>query len=49
MKHKVLNWRLQGDVAIQYQLYRDLLDTNKLSIRNRIAKEAYKQKYFVRI
>jgi hypothetical protein len=42
---EILNWLLQGDVAIQYQVYRDLLNTDKLSLRNRLAKEGWGKQF----
>jgi len=40
-KQQVLNWLLEGDVAIQYQVYRDLLATEKPDLRERIASEGW--------
>jgi hypothetical protein len=42
---EIIHWLLQGDVAIQYQVYRDLLDTDKLSVRKRIAKEGWGKQF----
>ncbi|KJS08286.1 MAG: hypothetical protein VR78_18470 [Hoeflea sp. BRH_c9] len=36
-----VNWLLQGDVAIQYQTYRDLLETDRHDLRARIACEGW--------
>ena len=36
-----LNWLLQGDVSIQYQTYRDLLNENRCDLRERIATEGW--------
>ena len=35
------NWLLAGDVAIQYQVYRDLLDEERPDLRARIASEGW--------
>ena len=37
----LLNWLLAGDVAIQYQVYRDLLDEERPDLRARIANEGW--------
>lgn len=37
----LLNWLLAGDVAIQYQVYRDLLDEERPDLRTRIATEGW--------
>ncbi|MBK8906315.1 MAG: hypothetical protein IPM53_34390 [Anaerolineaceae bacterium] len=37
----VITWLLQGDVAIQYQVYRDLLGVVKPELRERIAREGW--------
>lgn len=37
----ILSWLLDGDVAIQYQVYRDLLDQNKPGLRKRIETEGW--------
>lgn len=39
--NEVIDWLLQGDVAIQYQVYRDLLGTEKPELRQRIAREGW--------
>lgn len=40
-----LEWLLNGDVAIQYQVYRDLLNTERPDIRKRIATEGWGAQY----
>jgi hypothetical protein len=37
----IINWLLEGDVAIQYQTHRDLLDTDRSDLRRRIATEGW--------
>lgn len=41
MANDLLNWLLDGDVAIQYQVYRDLLDEERADLRERIATEGW--------
>jgi len=36
-----LNWLLEGDVAIQYQVHRDLLDVDRPDLQARIASEGW--------
>ncbi|WP_417410722.1 hypothetical protein [Hoeflea sp.] len=36
-----MSWLLQGDVAIQYQTHRDLLDADRPDLRARIAREGW--------
>ncbi len=38
---EIINWLLKGDVAIQYQTHRDLLDTDRPDLRDRIATEGW--------
>jgi hypothetical protein len=38
---EIISWLLQGDVSIQYQVYRDLVDQNKPTLRNKIASEGW--------
>ncbi len=42
---KLISWLLEGDVSIQYQTYKDLLDTNRPQLRKRIAKEGWGAKF----
>ncbi len=37
----IIHWLLEGDVSIQYQTYRDLLNQNIPELRNRIHKEGF--------
>ncbi|MBK9248969.1 MAG: hypothetical protein IPM69_12850 [Ignavibacteria bacterium] len=41
----IITWLLEGDVSIQYQTYRDLLDTEKLNLRNEIEHEGWGAKF----
>ncbi len=41
MDKQVLNWLLEGDVAIQYQVHRDLLASEKPDLRDRIVSEGW--------
>lgn len=36
-----INWLLDGDVAIQYQVYRDLLDSDRPDLQKRISEEGW--------
>ena len=36
-----LDWLLEGDVSIQYQVYRDLLDQERLDLKQRITEEGW--------
>ncbi len=38
---KIINWLLEGDVAIQYQVHRDLLDEPRPDLQARIATEGW--------
>ena len=42
---EIINWLLEGDVSIHYQVYRDLLIEDRLDLRNRIATESWGAKY----
>ncbi len=37
----LVDWLLQGDVSIQYQVHRDLLGSEKVRLRQRISKEGW--------
>jgi len=42
---EIINWLLEGDVSIQYQVYRDLLSEERNDLRNRIATEGWGVKF----
>lgn len=42
---QILNWLLQGDVSIQYQVYRDLLGVEKKDLQERIAHEGWGKQF----
>ena len=42
---EIIQWLLLGDISIQYQVHRDLLDSNKSSLRKRIAKEGWGKQF----
>jgi hypothetical protein len=44
-KTQVINWLLDGDISIQYQVYRDLLDNNRTEFQDRIEREGWGQNY----
>ena len=41
----LIKWLLEGDVSIQYQVYRDLLSNNRVDLQNRIAEEGWGAKF----
>lgn len=41
----IITWLLEGDVSIQYQTQRDLLDTDKTALRNRIANQGWGKQF----
>ncbi|MBT8326755.1 MAG: hypothetical protein KJP21_03465 [Bacteroidia bacterium] len=46
MEHQqILKWLLEGDVSIQYQVNRDLLDHEDLSLQKRIANEGWGKQF----
>lgn len=47
-KSNILNWLLEGDVSIQYQVHRDLLNNNRTDLKNRIEKEGWGQNFLSR-
>jgi hypothetical protein len=44
-KQQIIDWLLEGDISIQYQVWRDLLGTDKKKLQDRIAKEGWGQKF----
>jgi hypothetical protein len=40
-QHQLITWLLEGDVSIQYQVHRDLLEAEKPDLRDRIATEGW--------
>ncbi|MAT41406.1 MAG: hypothetical protein CL609_03620 [Anaerolineaceae bacterium] len=44
-EHQVIDWLLEGDVSIQYQVFRDLLRTEKPNLQDRIATEGWGAKF----
>jgi hypothetical protein len=45
IKNKTIQWLLAGDVSIQYQVYRDLLDTERNDLRDRIEQEGWGKRF----
>ena len=46
MTHEeIINWLLEGDVSIQYQVHRDLLSSNRNDLQERISKEGFGAKF----
>ncbi|MBT3323288.1 MAG: hypothetical protein HN392_13470 [Anaerolineae bacterium] len=44
-KEELIIWLLEGDVSIQYQVYRDLLGIEKPELQERIASEGWGEKF----
>ncbi len=44
-RSEIINWLLEGDVSIQYQVYRDLLSEEHEDLRDRIENEGWGAKY----
>lgn len=44
-KQHIIDWLLEGDVSIQYQVWRDLLGIDNKQLQNRIAHEGWGQQY----
>ena len=45
IKDELINWLLNGDVSIQYQVYRDLLLKERKDLQNRISSEGWGAKF----
>lgn len=41
VNYPIIEWLLEGDVSIQYQVYRDLLNSDQPALRHRIATEGW--------
>jgi hypothetical protein len=44
-ENQIIEWLLEGDPAMQYQVYRDLLDTDRKDLQNKIASEGWGKHY----
>ena len=44
-KKQIINWLLKGDISIQYQTYRDLLNEDRKDLRDRIEKEGWGKRF----
>jgi hypothetical protein len=44
-RDQIIDWLLKGDISIQYQVYRDLLKTERIDLQDRIAKEGWGAKF----
>ncbi len=44
-QQQIIDWLLEGDVSIQYQVWRDLLGVDKKELQNRIANEGWGLKF----
>ncbi|WP_291869698.1 hypothetical protein [Maribacter sp.] len=47
-KQEIINWLLEGEVAIQYQVYRDLLFTERKDLQDRIAQEGWGARFMAK-
>jgi len=47
MESAIVDWLLQRDVSIQFQVYRDLLQTTRPDLRERIAHEGWGARFLV--
>jgi len=45
---RVIHWLLQGDVSVQYQVHRDLLDRDRKDLQDRIATEGWGRQFLSR-
>lgn len=44
----IINWLLSGDVSVQYQVHRDLLNSDNKQLRNRISREGWGRKFLTK-
>jgi hypothetical protein len=44
-EEQIIEWLLKGDVSIQYQVYRDLLGTDRKDLQDRISNEGWGKKF----
>lgn len=44
-QQQIIEWLLQGDVSIQYQVHRDLLENDRKDLQNRIAHEGWGKQF----
>jgi hypothetical protein len=44
-RQEIIDWLLEGDAAIQYQVYRDLLSVEREDLQNRITREGWGAKF----
>ena len=44
----IITWLLEGDVSIQYQVHRDLLDMDRKDLQLRIAEEGWGKEFLSR-
>jgi hypothetical protein len=42
---KIIDWLLDGDISLQYQVYRDLLETDKIPLKKKIATVGWGAKF----
>ena len=44
-EEQIIKWLLKGDVSIQYQVYRDLLGTDRIDLQDRISNEGWGKQF----
>ncbi|MFW5658305.1 MAG: hypothetical protein ACOCYF_02550 [Bacteroidota bacterium] len=44
-EEQIIKWLLKGDVSIQYQVYRDLLETDRTDLQDRIFEEGWGRRF----
>jgi hypothetical protein len=47
-EQQIIKWLLQGDVSIQYQVYRDLLENDRKDLQFRIAHEGWGKQFLLK-
>ena len=47
-RQEMINWLLEGDVSIQYQVHRDLLSADRKDLQNRIAGEGWGARFLTK-
>jgi hypothetical protein len=45
-EQRIIKWLLEGDISIQYQVYRDLLGNDRNDLQDRIATEGWGKQFF---
>ena len=45
IEKEIISWLLEGDISIQYQVYRDLFGEERIDLQNRIEKEGWGKRF----